>query len=105
MNMQAMAQQIASMSEEQREQLLSRMTPEQRQQAIQMHSAMMDMQHLMGCFAADPQKPDEPYSTFAVLHSLASCPTMRVLGGGKKASWRKSGSAVGSTVTTERSWS
>ena len=74
MNMQAMAQQIASMSEEQREQLLSRMTPEQRQQAIQMHSAMMDMQHLMGCFAADPQKPDEPYSTFAVLHSLASCP-------------------------------
>ena len=80
MNMQAMAQQIASMSEEQREQLLSRMTPEQRQQAIQMHSAMMDMQHLMGCFAADPQKPDEPYSTFAVLHSLASCPTMRVLG-------------------------
>ena len=56
------------------------MTPEQRQQAIQMHSAMMDMQHLMGCFAADPQKPDEPYSTFAVLHSLASCPTMRVLG-------------------------
>ena len=62
MNMQAMAQQIASMSEEQREQLLSRMTPEQRQQAIQMHSAMMDMQHLMGCFAADPQKPDEPYS-------------------------------------------
>ena len=33
MNMQAMAQQIASMSEEQREQLLSRMTPEQRQQA------------------------------------------------------------------------
>ena len=80
MNMQAMAQQIASMSEEQREQLLSRMTPEQRQQAIQMHSAMMDLQHLMGCFAADPQKPDEPYSTFAVLHSLASCPTMRVLG-------------------------
>lgn len=80
MNMQAMVQQIASMSEEQREQLLSRMTPEQRQQAIQMHSAMMDMQHLMGCFAADPQKPDEPYSTFAVLHSLASCPTMRVLG-------------------------
>lgn len=72
-----MAAAMASMSVEQREEMIAQLPEPQRRQMQAAQMAMADMTHLSEQLKPSAETPDTPVSTFRVIKGIATCPSLR----------------------------
>jgi len=77
MGLEQLATAMATMSTEQREEMIAQLPEAQRRQMQAAQVAMMDMSHLSEQLKPSPEDPDAPLSTFTVVKALATCPSLK----------------------------